>query len=78
MHWQLLLAILLLLLLGQANAGEVASPAPKAVLQAAAKQVEAGDLSGATDTLLGLETDLLPADLKRQADLLLLRRRHRR
>ena len=68
---RLLLAILLLLLLGQADAGEVASPAPEAVLHAAAKRAEAGDLSGAADALLGLDADPLPAGLQRQADLLL-------
>ena len=71
MRGQLLLAILLPLLLGQADAGEVASLAPEAVLQAAAKQVEAGDSSGALDALLSLDTDPLPVGLKRQADLLL-------
>ena len=68
---RLLLAILLLLLLGQADAGEVASPAPEAVLQAAAKRAEAGDFSGAADALLGLDADPLSAGLQRQADLLL-------
>ena len=59
------------MLLGRADAGEVGSLAPEAVLQAAAKQVEAGDSSGALDALLGLDTDPLPVGLKRQADLLL-------
>jgi soluble lytic murein transglycosylase len=67
----LVLAALLLPLLGQANAGEVSSPAPEAALQAAAKRVETGDLPGATDALLVLDADALPTGLKRQVDLLL-------
>jgi len=68
---RLLLAILLLLLLGQADAGEIVSLAPEAILQAAAKRAESGDLSGAADALLGLDANPLPAGLQRQADLLL-------
>ncbi len=67
----LLLSMLLLSLLGQADAGEVASPTPQAVLQAAAKQAEAGDLPGAADALLALDVDTLPEGLKGQTDLLL-------
>ena len=69
--WPVLLAALFLPFFGQVYAGEVATPAPEAVLQTAVKRAETGDLPGATEALLGLDADALPADLKRRADLLL-------
>ena len=68
---RLLLPILLVLLLGRADAGEIAALVPEAALQTAAKLAEAGDLSGAAAILLGLDADTLPAGLQRQADFLL-------
>jgi soluble lytic murein transglycosylase len=67
----LLLSMLLLSLLGLADAGGAASPTPQAVLQSAARRAEAGDLPGAADTLLALDADAIPEALKGQADLLL-------
>ena len=66
-----MLAALLLSPFGRTEAGEVSPPTPEAVLQAAAKRAEIGDLPGATDALLGLDVDALPTGLKPQVDLLL-------
>ncbi len=54
-----------------AQAGEPPSASPEADLSAAAHQVEAGDLKGATDLLRNLQTKNLSANLQPRADLLL-------
>jgi soluble lytic murein transglycosylase len=67
----LMLALLFLALVGDVGAGEVSPPAPEAVLQAAAKSVESGDVSAATDALLTLDAERIPEALRTQVDLLL-------
>ena len=71
MHSRLVLALLLLPLLGNVHAGEAPPLASEAVLQAAAKSVEAGDLPSATETLLTLDGQGIPEAQRWQADLLL-------
>lgn len=68
---RLVLAVCLLSLTPGAGANEGSAPLPEAVIQAAAKQVEAGDLPAATDALLTLDGQDIPANLRTRADLLL-------
>ncbi len=65
------IGLALLVLLGKAGAGEVATSSPEAGLSAAAHETEKGDLKGATDILRGLEAGSLPASVQPPADLLL-------
>ncbi len=71
MRTGLVLTVLLLSFAGGANANEGAAPLPATVLQAAAKHVEAGDLSAAAEALATLDAESLPETQRRRADLLL-------
>lgn len=67
----LFLAVLLLAAVRGADAGQVSPPPPTIALEAAAKSVESGDFSAATEMLLTLDVENVPSDLRTQADLLL-------
>jgi len=63
--------VLLLSFAGSADADEVSPPVPEAVIQAAAKSLESGDLSAAAEALLTLDTQSIPEAQRQRADLLL-------
>ncbi len=67
----LILALLLLLCVGDVGAGEVSPPTPEAILQTAAKSVQSGAVLAATDLLLTLDAENVPETLRTQIDLLL-------
>jgi predicted Zn-dependent protease len=69
-NW-LVLTVLVLSVAGGANAEEVSAPAPEAVIQAAAKSLESGDLSAAAEALMALDAQSIPEAQRRRADLLL-------
>ena len=71
MHNWLVLTLLLLSFAGGANADEISAPVPEAVIQTAAKSVESGDLSAATEALLTLDAQSMPEAQRRRVDLLL-------
>lgn len=67
----LVLAVLLASLGGGATASDDAGSVVEAVLRAAAKSVESGDLSAAAEALLRLDPQSVPEAQRRRADLLL-------